>query len=243
MDNDNIYRVNATLISNVFLENFLADANSDYIRVYLYIMWKNNQILNTNQIADELNLTINDVERAIKFWIKKEVIDESFLIQAKDKNEKVEKIDNDNVELNTKNDNNKILKLNNNVIKNQEEIDIALKDIVKFAENMLPAISSQQYELFSQLYTDFNMSIEVIQYLIEYCVEQKKITSSYMKKIAISWYEQGIDSEESARNFVEQYNQNKKLLVSKAKIKNKKIEKSNNNEKIDYDKEFLKRLN
>ena len=39
------------------------------------------------------------------------------------------------------------------------------------------------------MYEDFDMSSELIEYLVDFCIEKEVTTNSYMKKIATSWYE------------------------------------------------------
>ena len=237
----NLYNVNVTTISNDFFKNHLADANAEYIRVYLYYLWKQKDTLSFSEIADDLNLTINDVERATKYWIKQKVLAKNSIIKDTDsEDENIENINDDNnVNINHSDSNEKrktkILTLRNN----NDNIDSAMNEVMLFAETMLPTVSSQQFELFKQLYTDLNMSTEVIEYLIEYCASQGKYTSSYMKKVAVSWYEQGLSNVDAVKEFIGKYNQ----LKNKSKANNKKNNTiKSKSRKEDYDNKFLEGL-
>lgn len=237
----NLYNVNVTTISNDFFKNHLADANAEYIRVYLYYLWKQKDTLSFSEIADDLNLTINDVERATKYWIKQKVLAKNSIIKDTDSDdENIENINDDNNVNITHSDINekrktKILTLRNN----NDNIESAMNEVMLFAETMLPTVSSQQFELFKQLYTDLNMSTEVIEYLIEYCAGQGKYTSSYMKKVAVSWYEQGLSNVDAVKEFIGKYNQ----LKNKSKANNKKNNTiKSKSRKEDYDNKFLEGL-
>lgn len=238
----NLYNVNVTTISNDFFKNHLSDANAEYIRVYLYYLWKQKDTLNYSEIADDLNLTVNDVERATKYWIKQKVIAKNSIVKDNDENyssnDYIKDDYNDEIEqtIDIKKKNTKILKLKNN----SANIENSMNEIMLFAETILPTVSSQQYELFKQLYTELNMSTEVIEYLIEYCAGQGKYTSSYMKKVAVSWYEQGLSNVDAVKEFIGKYNQLKNK--DKTKTNNKTIVKKLNKSKEDYDNKFLEGL-
>ncbi|MBP3621949.1 MAG: DnaD domain protein [Lachnospiraceae bacterium] len=63
-------------ISNFFIDYYMTEANGEFVKVYLYLV----RLLNSNQavtvaaIADHFNLTENDICRAIKYWISKDVL-------------------------------------------------------------------------------------------------------------------------------------------------------------------------
>ena len=226
----NLYNVNVTTISNDFFKNHLADANAEYIRVYLYYLWKQKEVLSLSEIADDLNLTVNDVERATKYWIKQKVLAKNSIVKDVVEDEETEEVDTID-----KNPKTKILKLKNK----NDNVEAAMNEVMLFAETMLPAVSSQQYELFKQLYTELNMSTEVIEYLIEYCAGESKYTCSYMKKVAVSWFEQGLSDVDSVKEFIKNFSLPKNKSKSKT-VKTKLPASKTRNE--DYDNKFLQGL-
>ena len=62
--------VRATCISDDFLDKYLGTANGDYIKVYLYILRHRGEKYSVEAAADSLNLTDNDIERAVRYWEK-----------------------------------------------------------------------------------------------------------------------------------------------------------------------------
>lgn len=67
------YCLDATLVSNVFIDNYMGDANDAQIKIYLYLLrvicaHKNCSI---SDLADQFNYTEKDVTRALKYWEKK----------------------------------------------------------------------------------------------------------------------------------------------------------------------------
>lgn len=79
MSSLNIYRdnyVDATLISNIFIDEYMKDANDAQIKVYLYLVRLMSAHKNTSisDIADKFNHTEKDVIRSLKYWEKNKLL-------------------------------------------------------------------------------------------------------------------------------------------------------------------------
>ena len=63
-------------ISNFFIDYYMTEANGEFVKVYLYLvrLLNNNSDITVAQIADHFNLTENDICRAIKYWISRDVL-------------------------------------------------------------------------------------------------------------------------------------------------------------------------
>lgn len=63
-------------ISNFFIDYYMTEANGEFVKVYLYLvrLLSNNSEITVAEIADHFNLTENDICRAIKYWIKRDVL-------------------------------------------------------------------------------------------------------------------------------------------------------------------------
>lgn len=61
---------NKTIIDNVFITNFLLEANETAVKVYLYGLYlcQNSNLETLESFAERLNLTVNDVIDAFRFW-------------------------------------------------------------------------------------------------------------------------------------------------------------------------------
>lgn len=63
-------------VSNLFIDYYMTEANGEFVKVYLYLV----RLLNSGRaftiadIADHFNLTEKDICRAIRYWIKQDVI-------------------------------------------------------------------------------------------------------------------------------------------------------------------------
>lgn len=68
--------VDATVISNKFIDDYMKDANDAQIKVYLYLirMMSANKATSVSEIADKFNHTEKDVMRALKYWEKVQLL-------------------------------------------------------------------------------------------------------------------------------------------------------------------------
>lgn len=66
-----------TPVADTFIDTYMAAANGEYVKVYLYILrHQNKEDLSLEQIADALNHTEADVKRAINYWQKAGVLEQ-----------------------------------------------------------------------------------------------------------------------------------------------------------------------
>ena len=61
----------ATSVSNLFIDEYMADANGEFVKIYLYLLRLLNRIdtaFSISSIADKFNHTEKDVQRALNYW-------------------------------------------------------------------------------------------------------------------------------------------------------------------------------
>lgn len=70
------YSLDATLVSNVFIDKYMADANDAQLKIYLYLLrvLSAHKICSISDLADQFNYTEKDVSRALKYWEKHNLI-------------------------------------------------------------------------------------------------------------------------------------------------------------------------
>ena len=67
----NKFQTNATLLPNDFIDNYMVNANGEFIKVYLFLLRHaedDNPALTLSMIADCLNNTEKDILRALRYW-------------------------------------------------------------------------------------------------------------------------------------------------------------------------------
>lgn len=66
-----------TFVSNCFLDKYMPEANGEFVKIYLYLlraMSDRTSQFSLLSIADTLNCTEKDIERALKYWCKKGIL-------------------------------------------------------------------------------------------------------------------------------------------------------------------------
>ena len=68
------WSVPVTAVANEFIDTYMAAANGEYVKVYLYVLRHQGEDITIELIADALNHTESDVRRAISYWKKAGVL-------------------------------------------------------------------------------------------------------------------------------------------------------------------------
>lgn len=236
-DND----VDSTAVSNLFIDEYMKDANDAQIKVYLYLLRMMNAHLATSvsDIADKFNHTEKDVIRALKYWEKNGLLTLDF---DKGKNLVGIHIHDLNAADNTKSCRAAATSSFVPMPSIQPAVPAAETDpAVENAENAVPfdkpTYSADQLREFknrqntSQLlfiaesyigkpltpsemktilyFTDvLHFSDDLIDYLLQYCVERDKKDFKYIEKVALNWAEQGITTPKQAQKVSARYDKN-----------------------------------
>ena len=64
------WSVPSTAVAHEFIDEYMAAANGEYVKVYLYVLRHQDEEITIEQIADALNHTESDVRRALSYWEK-----------------------------------------------------------------------------------------------------------------------------------------------------------------------------
>lgn len=207
-----------TVISNEFIDRHMAAANGEFVKVYLLLlryMQDNDSTLTISAMADCLCVTEGDILRALSYFEG-----ENILHVKNNKNGITEIILGNNVtnkEVSSKEassvsiketNKNEIPKVNKAFKKTAEELK-EFKSILFIAEQYLGrTLSRTDVDTFTFFYDDLEMSKDLIEYLIESCVENNHKSIHYIKAVGINWFESNIKSVEQARRETVGYGKN-----------------------------------
>lgn len=78
----NRFQLNVTLVADEFIDQYMASANGEYVKVYLYILRHEKEPVDISSIADALYHTEADVKRAIAYWEKLGILKSSLVNEA-----------------------------------------------------------------------------------------------------------------------------------------------------------------
>ena len=210
---------NETSISNIFLDNYMKDANGEFVKVYLYLlrcMGDSSQSLSLCDIADKLNHTEKDVIRALKYWNSHDVLSVTFDKETGEPSSiTVLPLENtgfgsfdrakEKVSADSASDNGghgvshsgSFSRSELTEFKEREDIKQLLYIVEKYIGKQL---SSTDVRTLLYIRESLGLSCELIEYLVEYCVSNHHTSLRYMEKVAIAWSEQGISTVEDAKN-------------------------------------------
>ena len=221
---------NNTVVSNVFLDRYMGDSNGEFVKVYLYLL-RSMTLGNVglSDIADKLNLTEKDVVRALRYWDKQNVLKVTF--STKDEPESivvlnlnepseykeqqaatiiqipVEEPKSSGVPEKVKYSPAQVKRL-----KDQEEI----KELLFIVEQYLgKALNTSDVSTILYIHKDLNFSVDLIEYLIEYCVTNNHTGMSYIETVALAWFDKGIKSVVDAKSSAAIYSK-RTSIVSRA---------------------------
>ena len=248
--------VDFTVVSNLFIDKYMKDANDAQLKVYLYLirMLNANLVTSVSDIADKFNHTEKDVMKSLRYWEKQGVLTLEF-----DSGKNLSGI-----------------RLNQLSAQNEEEIQpqfsrpilLSVESAAPFhpePEEMLPekkvsraslqegsgdvavfpkpSYTAEQLREFkkkecasrllyaaqtyfcrplspSEMKTIFyfmdvlHFQEDLIDRLLQYCVERGKKDFKYIEKVAINWAEQGITTWEQAKETINKYDRNTYVIMN-----------------------------
>ena len=180
-------QTNTTVLENEFIDCYMAKANGEYVKVYLLLLRHLNEpsgTLTISRIADLLEITEKDVIRALNYWKKQGLLDYESAPDTAPAPSDVPNIQN---------------------YRSRKEF----KELLFVAEQYLgKTLSATDIEAITYFYETLDMSADLIEYLIEYCVENGHKSIHYIQKGALSWHEQKIQTVEAAKSCAILYNKN-----------------------------------
>jgi DnaD/phage-associated family protein len=209
----------ATVVSNLFIDEYMSDANVAQLKVFLYLqrMMGAKKQTSVPDIADKFNYPEKDVVRALKYWEKKRLLviewDEQknpvgirFTNLVKPKQlvplpeQKAAAKSFDFLPDPLKKPSPSLAKLQ--ARKESEEI----RQLSFVAEQYLgKTLSSNDMETLFFFSEELGFSADLIDYLLQYCVERDKKSFGYIKKVAINWAEHDITTPDEAAKFSRKY--------------------------------------
>ena len=200
--------VGVTTISNIFIDQYLAGASGEYIKVYLYLMRHEGEAVSVEAVADALNHTESDVRRALAYWQRVGVLDD---LSAQAAGEET----GDPAPVRT-----------GEPAKPPEGTspggsgpapsegpgaygpcdmealsrDEAFTQLVYIAQKYLnKTFTPTDCQILGNLYANVGIAPELLEYLMEYCAQNHHTSLRYAEKVALSWHEKNIATVEEAR--------------------------------------------
>ena len=221
------YPHNHISVPRVFIDKYMADANGEFVKVYLFLLRcmgsSASSDCSISAIADHFNYTEKDILRALKYWEKVGVLN----LELDEKNqltglcfkdltggvqhtavEMKEPVPTPVVE-------EKPVRTKKATSAANKKREYTLDEVKAFTENeeicellfiietyLKHPLNSTEMNAVFYWYDGLKFSRELIEYLVEYCITNGHSSLRYMEKVALGWAENGIDSIEKAKEHV-----------------------------------------
>lgn len=248
-----------TTVSNIFIDNYMPQANGEFVKIYLYLlrcMSDPDKDISISSIADRFDHTEKDVIRALRYFAGKGLL--SIEYNADDELSAVtflpinseftvigsgERSSNESVKISTSATTSDVSKDEPslspvNTMAEEADDSIAsdipekttytaaqLKKLVQNDDIGQLLYITQKYlgktltpsetSTILYIYDSLHFSPELIEFLIEYCVNNNHKSLRYIEKVAISWAKDEIDTVEKAKANTATYS-NKIYSIMKA---------------------------
>ena len=201
-----------TCVPNAFIDEYVAEANGDYVKVYLYLLRHQKEKLKGKEIGEALCLTDQDVKRAILFWEKKGVLKEGTARALERELQSEEAALLSEEKLSQKERLSRIERTSffdeqkPKIQEKKREIDEEeFGGILFVAKHLMPVVTPSHVRLFEDMYQSLEMDAELIEFFLDYCCSIQKTNCRYMQKVAVDWHELGIKDVRAAREHVKNF--------------------------------------
>jgi len=210
-----------TSVSNVFIDEYMSGANGEFVKIYLYLLRQLNSAdagFSLSEIADKFEHTEKDVKRALCYWERMQLLHLDYdtnenLVGIRFMDALSKSTVKSTAEPSVSGD--APTESKTPVKKSYSADDIKqftdqepVTELVFIAEQYLGrTLTATDLNTIFYFYDGLKLSIELIEYLIEYCVSNKHTSIRYIEKVAIAWAENGYQTVEQAKSANGQYNQ------------------------------------
>ena len=219
-------QTNATVLDNEFIDHYMVRANGEYVKVYLLLLRHMNQssgCLSVSELADLLECTEKDILRALRYWKSEGLLD--YLDDTPDDPSPKSTAPSpaassglhdvqsgymtSSIPADSVSDSAALASTTNIQQYRSRKERAEFKELLFVAEQYLgKTLSATDIDQITYFYDTLNMSAELIEYLIEYCVENGHKSMHYINKVALSWHEENITTVNLAKTSSFLYNKN-----------------------------------
>ena len=219
-------QTNATVLDNEFIDHYMVRANGEYVKVYLLLLRHMNQssgYLSVSELADLLECTEKDILRALRYWKSEGLLD--YLDDTPDDpspkstspspaassglHDVQSGYMTSSIPADSVSDSAALASTTNIQQYRSRKERAEFKELLFVAEQYLgKTLSATDIDQITYFYDTLNMSAELIEYLIEYCVENGHKSMHYINKVALSWHEENITTVNLAKTSSFLYNKN-----------------------------------
>ena len=255
----NNFQMNMTMLPNSFVDHYMANANGEFVKVYLFLLRHVEDAassLSISMIADYLNNTENYVLRAFRYWESVGLLrlghgpdggitaveflrdeEENACGDTTDFSGCASGYPQDSIppqtpvapvtEFRSEAVSAPVESSIQTPVSNAVPLDTfraqkEIKSLLFITEQYLgKTLTHTDVDTITYFYDTLHMSADLIEYLIESCVENGHKSMHYIQKVAISWVENGVETISQAKEQAAAYSRNCYTVLNAFGIKNR----------------------
>lgn len=246
----NSSRAEVTVLSNYFIDHYMPEANGEFVKVYIYLvrMLSNSPVsFSLGVMADQLLCTERDIIRALKYWLKQELISLDYdseknlcgitvLPLGSQQDPPASALTGTGSTISEEPSSESVPYSEApsgasasaaasaltpdriKELKQNEDIVQLLYIAEQYLGKTLTATEMQKILFF---YDGLKLSADLIEYLIEYCVSRNHKSIRYIETVALAWAEAGITTVQMAKESHSRYNKEYFAILKALGISNR----------------------
>jgi DnaD/phage-associated family protein len=202
---------NLTGVSNEFLDRFLAEANGEFIKLYLLLLRKASDTareVTVSELADGLNVTESDVMRALRYWERAGQL--RLIFNGEGELDGIELTGEETEEKKT----GPVSENMPSALRLSEDEDF-VQLLYVIQRYLGKALTGRDLDMLAYWYQELHFPADVIEYMVEDCVSNGHRSMRYIEKVALDWHERGLMSLARAKAYNQSY-RNEYYKVMKA---------------------------
>lgn len=209
-----------TSVPNFFFDSYMPKANGEFVKIYLYLLrcfTGGQDSPSISGIADRLCCTEADVMRALRYWEQEKLLSLTFCDNtltsvslsmpesdaAADQTAAAQDSGQTVLAEYTPPAKPHYTTAQLNQFMQSDDVNQVLYVVQRYLGKTLTPTETHTVLYF---YDVLKFPVELIEYLIEYCVSRNKKSMRYIETVALSWAKKGIHTVEDAKNVSSFYN-------------------------------------
>ncbi len=223
----------ATLLSNIFIDDYMPEANGEFVKVYIYLLrtLSNSPVsFSLEEMADRLLCTERDILRGLKYWSRQELLALDFtenrvlsnitILTPKKRSSSEEKAASETAATEPKADPRSFSLTPDRVKELKQNEDMI--QLLYIAEQYLgKTLSPTEIQKILFFYDGLGFSTDLIEYLIEYCVSRSHKSIRYIETVALAWAGEGISTVSDAKKANARYSREYYTILKALGITNR----------------------
>ncbi len=186
----NRHQGNTTTVENEFIDLYMTKANGEYVKVYLMLLRYLNaddQSISISKIDDLLECTEKDVLRALNYWHEAGLLKIDYDASGSICGLSIGKVTKVSAPANKP--------AVSIPPKHSSATQEDLRQLYFVAEQYMgKPLSASEIKKINYFFDELHFSIDLIEYLIEYCVENGHKSMHYIEKVAHNWADANIST-------------------------------------------------